>query len=75
MNKGLFLQASNINHDCNPNCTEYYKGDTIYIKAVKDLSKGEEVKNVKNKYNNNFFFIYFFLYYIIIPIILFIDYY
>ncbi|KAL6628185.1 SET domain-containing protein [Neocallimastix sp. 'constans'] len=40
---GLFLQASNINHDCNPNCTEYYKGDTIYIKAVKDLSKGEEI--------------------------------
>jgi len=40
---GLFLQSSNINHDCNPNCTSYYKGNTIYIKAARNLKEGEEI--------------------------------
>lgn len=40
---GLFLQLSNINHDCNPNCTIYFKGNTVYLKALQDIPENEEI--------------------------------
>ncbi|KAG4107381.1 SET domain-containing protein [Neocallimastix lanati (nom. inval.)] len=40
---GLFLQFSNINHDCNPNCTIYFRGNTVYLKALRDIKQDEEI--------------------------------
>ncbi|ORX50354.1 SET domain-containing protein [Piromyces finnis] len=40
---GLFLQFSNINHDCHPNCTIYFRGNTVFLKALKDITKDEEI--------------------------------
>jgi len=48
LTKGLFLQLSNINHDCNPNCTIYFKGNTVYLKALQDIPENEEVSNYNN---------------------------
>lgn len=40
---GLFLVASLINHSCRPSAARIFLGDLMFLRAARDLEKGEEV--------------------------------
>ena len=40
---GIYGAASLMNHSCNPNCIQTFVGNTIVIKAAKDIKAGQEL--------------------------------
>ena len=40
---GLWLQASRFNHSCTPNCYTQVTGDTIWVRAARNIRTGEEL--------------------------------
>ena len=40
---GVYALPSFINHSCAPNCQRLLIGHTMFIRAARDLGKGEEV--------------------------------
>jgi SET domain len=41
--EGTFPAASLINHSCEPNCVVLYREKTLYLRAICDIAKGEEL--------------------------------
>lgn len=42
-NHGTWVQASFINHSCEPNCKFTFKGDLCILKANRDIKAGEQI--------------------------------
>jgi len=40
---GVFPVAALLNHSCVPNSTRYFLGDTVFVRAARQLEEGEEV--------------------------------
>ena len=40
---GIFPLASMINHSNNPNCCQYFNGRELQLRAIRDISSGEEL--------------------------------
>ncbi len=51
---GLYLSASSLNHSCYPNSVVIFDGPRLYVKAITDIKKNEEVFHSILK-NDNYF--------------------
>ena len=40
---GVYCPTNYINHDCQPNCTQYFDGRYLNIVANKSIEPGEEI--------------------------------
>lgn len=39
---GLYATAATINHSCEPNCIQYFEGDVLHVRSIRDILQGEE---------------------------------
>ena len=40
---GVYINASKIGYDCNPNCMLFYHGNELHIRSIRPIKKGENI--------------------------------
>jgi len=40
---GIYINASKIGHDCNPNCMLFYHGNELHIRSIRPIKKDENI--------------------------------
>ncbi|OUM69876.1 hypothetical protein PIROE2DRAFT_2064 [Piromyces sp. E2] len=40
---GMYINASKIGHDCNPNCMLFYQGNELHIRSIRTIKKDENI--------------------------------
>lgn len=40
---GVYINASKIGHDCNPNCMLFYHGNELHIRSIRPIKKDENI--------------------------------